>query len=120
MGMQSLDAQLFDAVKAGDLAAAQAAVADGASVRAQNAGDGWEPLHLACDEGHLDIAQWLHSAGASVNATDIVGDTPLHLACMKGNLDTAQWLQSVGASVNSTNNVGHTPLHSACSGGHLN
>ena len=77
------------------------------------------PLHLACAKGHLDVAQWLHSVSASVNATNIEGETPLHLACAKGHLEIAQWLQSAGASVNATSNVGNTPLHRACTRGHL-
>ena len=73
---------------AGDLTAAQAAVAGGASVRAQRV-DGSEPLHVACHQGHAGIVQWLLSAGASLNATDGDKDTPLHFACAptEGDLD---------------------------------
>ena len=112
------DVRLFKAVEAGDLAAAQAAVADGASVRAQSV-DGEEPLHLACDRGHLDIAQWLHSVGAALGATSYGGWAPPHLACTGGHLVIAQWLHSAGASLDATNNQGRTPLHYACSMGHL-
>ena len=112
-----LDARLFDAVEEGDLAAAQAAVADGVGVRAQQNGE--EPLHLACDKGHLDIAQWLHSAGASLNATDSEGETPLHIACLQGHLSIAQWLLSAGASLDATSSDGYTPLHDTCIQGRL-
>ena len=113
------DARLIEAVEAGDLAAAQAAVANGASVRAQNV-YGEEPLHVACYKGHLDIAQWLHSAGASVDTTYTGGWTPLHLACGHGHLDIAQWLNSAGASLDATSTSnGNTPLHNACCQGHL-
>ena len=177
------DVRLFSAVTAGDLEAARAAVADGASVRAQG-DDGQEPihlacsnlniaqwlhsagasldaadgndntplhaispagrassaspsgctaraflsmpstamdtlLHLACDAGHLSTVHWLHSAGASLDATDNSEDTPLHLACESGHLDIAQWLCRVGASVDATNDLGQTLLHNACSGDHL-
>ena len=82
-------ARLVAAVKVGDLAGVQAAVVDGASVRAQDGDGEEEPLHLACFRGHLDIAQWLHSAGASIDATNNGGQTPLHRACYGGHLDLA-------------------------------
>ena len=112
-----LDARLVKAVGAGDLAAAQAAVADGASVSVK--GHGMEPLHVACDKGHLDIAQWLHSAGASLDATDNRECIPLHNACSRGHLGIAQWLHGAGASLNTTDCQGYTPLHFACWDGHL-
>ena len=69
--------------------------------------------------GHLEIAQWLHSEGASVNATSCEGCTPLHSAWVNGHLDLAQWLHSVGASLDATDRAGKAPLHIACSWGHL-
>ena len=106
--MRPLDARLFDAMGAGDLAAAQAAVADGASVRVQN-DDGQEPLHLACQDGNLAIAQWLHSEGASLDVSDSAEDTPLHAACWHGHLEIAQWLCSIGADATLKNSDGDTP-----------
>jgi len=35
------------------------------------------PLHLACEEGRLEVARLLVEAGASVTATNAVGKTPL-------------------------------------------
>ena len=67
------------------------------------------PLHCACYNGRLDIAQWLHGAGAAINATDINGATPLHLACFKGHLEIAQWLCSAGADVTLKDNAGSPP-----------
>ena len=102
------DARLVAAVKVGDLVAAHAAVANGASVRVQG-DDSEEPLHVACCEGHLDIAQWLHGAGASLDATDNQRWTPLHEACWKGHLEMAQWLCSAGADATLKTNAGSTP-----------
>ena len=81
--------------------------------------DGEEPLHLPCWEGHLDVAQWLHSAGASLDATDSEGETPLHIACLQGHLSIAQWLLSAGASLDATSSDGYTPLHDTCIQGRL-
>ena len=102
------DVRLFAAVEAGYLAAAQAAVADGASVRAQNA-NGYEPLHLACVMGYLDVAQWLHGAGASVDATTSGGETPLHYVCWHGRFEIAKWLCSAGADATFKSSDGVTP-----------
>lgn len=98
---------LLQAVQAGDLAAAQAAVANSASVHALE----WSaPLQLACLEGHLEVAQWLHSVGAPLNATDSVkGEAPLHHACSAGHLEIAQWLCSVGADATIKTSAGSTP-----------
>ena len=108
---------LLQAVQAGDLAAAQAAVANSASVHALE----WSfPLQIACLWGHLEVAQWLHGVGASLNAIQQHGWTPLHQVCFKGHLAVAQWLHSVGAPLNATDSVkGEAPLHHACSAGHL-
>ena len=76
-------------------------------------------LHDACMHGQLVIAQRLHSAGASLDATDTNGTTPLHEACGQGHLYVGQWLYSAGASLDATDTEGRTPLHAACYGGFL-
>ena len=43
------------------------------------------PLHVACAEGHLDVAKVL--VMADVNCTDSTGRTPLHEACGEGHLE---------------------------------
>ena len=56
----------------------------------------------------LDVAQWLHSAGAPLDAIDH-GYTPLHCACSEGCLDVVQWLCSAGADATLETNDGCTP-----------
>ena len=29
--------------------------------------DGWTPLHIACNKGHLEVAQWLLDNGATAD-----------------------------------------------------
>ena len=41
---------------------------------------GCTPLHAACQEGHVHIAEYLLSRGVDVNATMHDGRTPLHVA----------------------------------------
>ena len=94
-----------------------------AALRARRLAAGAPELCVACSQGHLEVAQRLHSAGAPLNATcDIgghIGVTPLLLACSNGHLHIAQWLHSVGASLIVTNNMRQAPLHLACLKGHL-
>ena len=95
-------------------------MADGANVVARVARNDVEPLCLACQHGHLGIAQWLHGKGASVDAADYEGLSPLHHACVGRHLDVALWLHNQSASVDATDDEGDTPLHKACFHGHLN
>jgi hypothetical protein len=102
--------ELIEAVGKGDLAAAQAAVANSSSVHPLELSIA---LQLACLGGHLDVAQWLHSLGAPLNAIQSPGWTPFHQACFNGHLAVAHWLHSVGAPINSTDSSrnGEAPLH---------
>ena len=50
------------------------------------------PLHVACSNGHLKLAQLLARSGADINATDIKGNTPLHLACKQAHGPVVAWL----------------------------
>ena len=60
---------------------------------------------------HLEVAQWLHSVGAPLNATDSSpeGEAPLHHACSMGHLEMAQWLCSAGADTTIKTSAGSTP-----------
>ncbi len=68
--------ELFEAVKAGDLAAAQRMLAAGAEVDARDAEDG-TLLMLAAHLGNLPMVNALIAAGADVNAHDERGWAPL-------------------------------------------
>ena len=46
---------------------------------------GWAPISMAAYGGHTQVARVLLDAGASVDYTDVDGDTPLQLATNKGN-----------------------------------
>ena len=77
------------------------------------------PLHLATEEGHLEIVQALITAGANIEATDHQGNTPLHLAVNHGHLKVVQALVNAGANKDTPNKLGCTPLHLAVNHGHL-
>ena len=50
---------------------------------------GSSPMQCACAAGHLDIAQWLHSEGAAVDAVAV------ELAQTEGHLEMSRWLESI-------------------------
>ena len=63
-------AALVDAVRTGSLPRVRELVERGADVSA--AGNyGWTPLHVAAEEGHLNIAQFLVDRGADVSAAAV-------------------------------------------------
>ena len=67
-------------------------------------------LHLAADQGNLEVAEMLLHHGADINSRNISGKTPLHLAVVQGRVEVAQMLLRRGADVNSQDVGGETPL----------
>ena len=82
------------------------------------------PLHYACSNGNLNIAQYLirdleEHCNPSCENND--GNTPLHYACRHGHLNIAQYLiREEHCNSSCKNKYGNTPLHYACRHGHLN
>lgn len=66
----------------------------------------WTPLHHACYNGHLDIAELLVKAGAAVDAPAIGDATPLMRAIEISRLDIVYFLISAGADIQTTNSNG--------------
>jgi len=106
--------QLIEAARNGDAAAVQTLLAGGADANAAQ-GDGLTALHMAAQEGYLEIAEALLGAGADVEAKTRIGDyTPLHLAAQEANAPVARVLLEAGADPAAvTTNTGVTPLHLA-------
>lgn len=66
----------------------------------------WTPLHHACYNGHLAIAELLVKAGAAVDAPAIGDATPLMRAIEISRLDIVYFLISAGADIRTTNSNG--------------
>ncbi len=111
--------RLFEAVKADNVVAIQAAITTGAEVNALD-NDGLAPLHWAAMHGHKAAVKALLAAGADVNAKDVyLRKTPLYDAAGRGHLPVVQYLLAAGAEVNAQTWLGETPLHDAAENGHL-
>lgn len=116
--------RFVQAVAQGDLTFAKQLIAV-ATVSAFTQGDanGKQPLHCACEAGHLHVAQWLLEQGAAhgvtVGAVDGKKGQPMHYACRRGHIELAQWLQSQGAALDARDKFGRQPIHLACTGGQL-
>ena len=91
------------------VSAAQFLLTHGADINARRT-DLSTPLHLAVDQGKLEVAQILLQHGADINSRNIGGKTPLHLAAVQGHFEVAQMLLQRGADIASQNVDGETPL----------
>ena len=108
------DRALLDAAKRGDVAAVRSLLKQGADPNAAQ-GDGLTALHMAAQEGNLDLAKVLIGAKANVDAKTRLGAyTPLHLASEGAHTDVVLALLKAGANVDAvTTTSGVTPLHPA-------
>ena len=93
---------------------------DGRVVRSINAMNvnKMTPLHLACQEGNINIVRLLIERKASLNTADHKGASPLLVAVEAGAIDLVSMLLSAGASPCTYKNSGATCLHAAARRGH--
>jgi ankyrin repeat protein len=108
------DSPLLDATKQGDVVAVRSLLAEGADPNVAQ-GDGLTALHVAAQEGNLEIAEVLLDAGARIEAqTRIGGYTPLHLASGGAHASVVGALLEAGANTGAVaTTTGVTPLHLA-------
>src|ERR1700722_13670739 len=110
---------LFDAVAAGDKAAIEQALANGASVDSR-ASDQATPLMAAALASQSVIVEALLDKGANVMARNSGGFTPLHAAANAGSVPIAKLLLDKGAVLDDADNkAGVTPLMVAGERNHL-
>ena len=83
--------------------------------------DGFPLLALAAAFGHEEVARYLHSLGADINAaaTNGTGYTALTGAVAGGHKGIAGWLAENGADVNYRYAQGYSPLLTAAANGRL-
>ncbi|XP_040289762.1 serine/threonine-protein phosphatase 6 regulatory ankyrin repeat subunit A-like [Bufo bufo] len=73
--------------------------------------NGWSPLLLAAEKGHIAIVKILLQNHARVDVFDEHGKAALHLACENGHDKIADVLLWHKAFVNAKTKLGLTPLH---------
>lgn len=71
------------------------------------------PLHIAVENGHVDIVSQLFYLGARMDVQNRLGSTPLHRAVSSNNIGGTEQLLKIGADVHAKNRLGNTPLHLA-------
>ena len=137
--------ELFEAVRAGDLARVQtlveadptlaifaasilgdvprleALLTTNRSLVSAISSDGWTPLHLTAFFGKEDAVRLLLNKGASVKtrSTNPMTNTPLHAAAAGKHAEIVTLLLEHGANANAQQSGGWTPLHSAAQNGDL-
>lgn len=71
---------------------------------------GWTPLHYACTNGHLSIAEFLLDKGALVDAPSPNGTTPIMMAIRAGNIQLVRLLLDRGADIRIRNQQGYSAI----------
>jgi predicted Fe-Mo cluster-binding NifX family protein len=88
-------------------------------VNSRNFRDELTPLHLASQEGHVEVARFLVEQGADATAQAKDGRTPLHWASYRGHIALARLLVEHGVDVTIQAKDGQTQLHRASEGGRM-
>ncbi|KAL8852190.1 MAG: hypothetical protein Q9221_002900 [Calogaya cf. arnoldii] len=75
----------------------------------------WKPLHIAVDQGHIDMVRLLLAQGADVETTTPKnsadpGLRPLHIAVMNGSIAIVVYLLSQNANIEAECGLQKTPL----------
>lgn len=101
---------LLQAVEAGNVLAAQAALMGSNIDVNETVRDGLSLLMFSAKKGNADMVRLLVSRGANTQRTDNLGNTALIYATMSNSLDTLDELLKAGAQPNIANRQGTTPL----------
>jgi ankyrin repeat protein len=113
-GARSAGAQeIFDAVKASDLATVARLVGANATLANLSDKDKNTPLHLAAAGGFVPIAEYLLEKGAVIETPNAVGNTPLHAAAIAGAVGTIDLLLQRRARIDAANAQQNSPLQEA-------
>ena len=107
--------QLHEAAYDGDLKKVKELVEKGFKLNAFDYDLSRTPLHCAVIEGYIEVAQYILSVGADVNAhqEEKIGETPLGEVAANCSYEMAELLIKAGANPTITGWMGITALHSA-------
>ncbi len=108
-----LNEALIEAVSCQNLGAVEILIRSGANVNYFEEKSNAAPLHVAVQNGSLDIARTLLEAGADSNILDSNDITPLHLAAYENNLEMAKLLVKHEGNLIALSVDNQTSLHLA-------
>jgi palmitoyltransferase ZDHHC13/17 len=78
-------------------------------------GRGYSLLHVAVQNGHIDLIHYLVLKGLPLDLPDGEGNTAVHWACIKNDIHSLRYLASAGANMAASGMKGFSPLHWAVS-----
>ena len=111
-GQASAEADIYWAIRTGDMPSVAALLESGADVNAPDE-EGMTPLHWAAVSTQPEMVRLLLDSGADVNARDVLGRTPLHYAAVSNHKQIIDDLLGSSATVDAADEQGNTPLHMA-------
>lgn len=81
----------------------------------------WTALHIAANEGHLQVCEILIFEGEMTNleARTTMKRTPLHLASIRGHANVVKLLLAEEIDIDAQDNENNTALHHASLHGHV-
>ncbi|KAK7224620.1 hypothetical protein V2G26_012623 [Clonostachys chloroleuca] len=130
-GGSSASTALHEACRIGSLGTVKLLLTAGANIEARSGSwEGYTPLQIAADKGHLEIVhgrleivERLLASGADVDALGNTqyGYTALQVAALRGHLEVVERLLAAGCDVNAfrAEDYGYTALQGAAKGGRL-
>ena len=74
---------------------------------------GWNAVHLAAMNGHLDVLRELKGWEVDIHATTNTGHNAVHIAVLKGHLDVLRELKSWDVDIHAIDNEGYHTVHHA-------
>jgi len=104
---------IYTATGTGDVAAAEALLAEDPELAGAKLGPLGTPLHWAVRGSHPKLVALLLESGAPPDAKDGAGETALRLATWRGDRESVALLLSHGADADAANRRGITALHIA-------
>ncbi|MFP4190533.1 MAG: ankyrin repeat domain-containing protein [Candidatus Hydrogenedentota bacterium] len=107
-GDENGDTPLHWAAREGRVWVVDLAIEVGISVNTRN-NEGARPIHLAAQNGHLDMVKKLVEEG-SHQTSDLNWRTPLHMAAALGDAEMVAYLLDHGAQINAMSRQRRTPL----------
>ncbi|UYV81345.1 hypothetical protein LAZ67_20000861 [Cordylochernes scorpioides] len=81
--------------------------------------DDFTLLHIAAQEGFLEISKFLVEKGANIHARNESGSKPIHIAAREDHLDIVKFYLDQGMSINDFGVAHQTMLHYASISGNL-